>query len=149
MDNLAVRPAGPKGKGVFARTFIAAGRPVTVMTGRVLTTAELTDDLLAMQVGSDRWLCSDGSSVDDMLNHSCDPNLGFTKGDWALSALRNIPVGEELTWDYSTSIADAGWFLECRCGAAICRGVVRPWGELAEADRERLRPVALGYLRGL
>jgi hypothetical protein len=26
--------------------------------------------------------------------------------------------------------------------------VVRPWGELSPADRDRLRPVALAYLRG-
>jgi uncharacterized protein len=147
MDDLDVRPAGPKGSGVFTRVPIPAGQRVIEMTGRVLAAHEVTDDLLAMQVGPDAWLCSDGSSVDDMLNHSCEPNLGFVHGDWALYALRAIAAGEELTWDYSTSIADAGWSLDCRCGTAACRGVVRPWGELLAAERERLRPVALAYLR--
>src|SRR5262245_2292086 len=143
MKDLEVRPAGPKGRGVFARVPIAAGRPVIAMTGRVLASHELTDDLLAMQVGPDEWLCSDGSSVDDMINHYRDPNLGFSRGDWALLALRDIVDGEELTWDYSTSIAEAGWHLDCRCGTAGCRGVVRSWGELTAVDRDRLRPFAL------
>jgi SET domain-containing protein len=148
MEELDVRPAGPKGKGVFARSPIPGGRRVIEMTGRLMPSADLTDDMLAMQVGADLWLCSDGSSVDDMLNHSCDPNLGFARGDWTLYATRDIAAGEELTWDYSTSIAEDGWSLDCRCRAPNCRGVVRPWSELSPADRDRLRPVALDFLRG-
>ena len=145
---LEIRPAGAKGRGVFAGESIAAGRRITALGGRVLTTAALTDDLLALQVGDDLWLCSDGSLVDDMINHSCAPNAGFADGEAVLYALRDIAAGEEVSWDYSTSIAEPGWSLECRCGAANCRGVVRPWGELSAADRDRLRGVALRYLQG-
>ena len=144
---LEVQLAGPKGRGVFARTPIAAGERVIEMTGQLLTNAELTDDLLAMQVGPDLWLCSDGSSVDDMLNHSCDPNLGFVQGNCVLYAVRDIAGGEELTWDYSTSIAEVGWSLECRCGSVHCRRIVRSWGELTPAERDLLRPVALAFVR--
>lgn len=145
---LEIRPAGTKGRGVFAGEPIAAGRRIVTLGGRLLTTAELTDDLLALQVGDDLWLCSDGSLVDDMINHSCDPNAGFLDGEPVLSAVRDIAAGEEISWDYSTSIAEPGWTLECRCGSARCREVVRPWGELSAADRDRLRGVALRYLRG-
>jgi hypothetical protein len=103
--------------------------------------------LLAMQVGPDLWLCSDGSSVDDMLNHACAPNTGFLQGDCVLYALRDIAAGEEVTWDYSTSIAEEGWSLNCMCSALNCRGTVRSWGELTPTDRDRLRPWALAYLR--
>lgn len=144
---LEVRPAGPKGRGVFAAAPIPAGARVLEVGGWLLTSAELTDDLVAMQVGPDLWLCSRGGHLDDYANHSCDPNLGFTHGDPVLYALRDIPAGEELCWDYSTSLSEPGWTLDCACGAANCRGVVRAWGELSAADRDRLRPIALAYLR--
>jgi uncharacterized protein len=144
---LEIRSAGPKGRGMFAGELIAAGRRILAFGGRLLTPAELTDDLLAMQVGDDLWLCSDGWLVDDMVNHSCDPNAGFTDGEPVLYALRDIAAGEEICWDYSTSIAEPGWTLECRCGSARCRSVIRPWGELSSADRERLRGYVLRYLR--
>jgi len=146
---LEVRPAGEKGRGVFAAEPIPRGTPVVAMSGRLLATADLTDDLLALQVGPDLWLCSDGTAPDDMMNHSCDPNAGFAGGTLVLHALRDIAAGEEVCWDYSTSLSEPGWELACRCGAAGCRGAVRAWGELAPADRERLRGSALGYLRDM
>ncbi len=135
-----------KGRGVFAREPIAAGRRVLIFQGRLLNTSDLTDDLLAMQVDTDLWLCSDGSLLDDCVNHSCDPNTGFLDGDAVLYALRDIAAGEEIVWDYSTSIGWLGWTLECLCGSINCRGTVRAWGELTVEDRERLRHVALRYL---
>ncbi len=59
----------------------------------------------------------------------------------------DIAAGEEITWDYSTSIDCEGWSLECRCGAKNCRKVIRPWQELSDSDRVRLTSVALKYLR--
>jgi len=144
---LEVRLTPHKGRGLFTLEQIATGTKVLTFQGRVLNTDELTDDLLAMQIGTDLWLCSDGSLADDCVNHSCDPNCGFPAGDLELHALRDIQAGEEITWDYSTSISEPGWTMECRCGSATCRGTIRPWGELATYDRDRLRPIALAYLR--
>ncbi len=117
--------------------------------GWLATTDELDERWFAMQVGPDLWLCSDGTHLDDCINHSCDPNAGYVTGEPILFALRDIAAGEEITWDYSTSIAEAGWRLECRCGSKNCRGIVVSWGELPAVERERLRPLALSYLRSL
>src|SRR5271156_2863035 len=103
---LEIRHTEHKGRGVFALEPIARGQRILEFQGRVLKTAELTDDLLAMQIGPDDWLCSDGTLLDDCVNHSCDPNVGFVEGDRVLYALRDIAVGEEIGWDYSTSIAE-------------------------------------------
>ena len=144
---LEVRQTERRGRGVFALEPIARGRRILEFQGRILMSAELTDDLLAMQIGPDEWLCSDGSLLDDCVNHSCDPNAGFLDGEAVLFALRDIAADEEITWDYSTSIAEAGWTLDCRCGSPRCRGLVRAWGELEPETRERLRYVTLRYLR--
>jgi hypothetical protein len=62
-------------------------------------------------------------------NHSCDPNTEvMLKWDPATKtmlawwvALRDIPVGEEITYDYAfvAEVAEP-----CHCGAPSCRGVI-------------------------
>ena len=146
---LEVRPTADKGRGVFATQPIRAGERIVAIEGWLAEGNDLDENWFALQVGPDLWLCSDGESLDDCINHSCDPNAGFTAGEPILFALRDIAVGEEIAWDYSTSLAEAGWFLECCCGAANCRKIVRSWGELTDRERDRLRPLALQFLRTL
>lgn len=135
------------GRGVYATQPIARGTCLAVCQGWLATTAELQDEWHAMQLGPDIWLCSAGANLDDCINHSCEPNAGFVTGEPILFALRDITVGEQIAWDYSTSIAEAGWTLECLCGSGTCRRVIRSWWELPEAERIRLNGTALLYLR--
>jgi SET domain len=144
---LHTRMTQEKGRGLFANSPILGGACLVEMRGQLFTSNDLPDDGMAMQVDDDLWLHSAGDFLDDCGNHSCDPNAGFITGEPILYALRDIAAGEEVCWDYSTSISCADWALDCCCGAANCRGVVRPWGELAPADRERLRSIALAHLR--
>jgi SET domain len=145
---LEVRTTADKGRGAFATRRIPQGETIAAIQGWHARTNELLENWFAMQVGPDTWLCSEGTHLDDCINHSCDPNAGFVSGEPVLVALRDIAPGEEIGWDYSTSISEVGWSLECRCSAANCRGVIRSWGELTMAERERLQPNALAYLRG-
>jgi uncharacterized protein len=57
------------------------------------------------------------------VNHSCEPNLGFTD-DHTLVARRDIAAHEELTVDYATAIGDAAWVLWCHCETYRCRQVI-------------------------
>ena len=144
---LEVRMTPTKGRGLFAAEPIANGSFIVEMRGELLSTSRLPNEGMAMQVGDDLWLYSRGDSLDDCGNHSCDPNAGFSTGEPILYALRDIAAGEEITWDYSTSIDCDDWSLECHCGSANCRGIVRSWRELSAPQRERLRSTALHYLR--
>lgn len=144
---LKVRQTPNMGRGVFAAAPVASGVCIAVCQGWLATTDALHDDWHAMQVGPDLWLCSAGDQLDDCINHSCDPNVGFITGAAALYALRDIGAGEQIGWDYSTSIAEAGWTLHCLCGAAHCRGIIRAWPELSASERDRMRGIALTYLR--
>jgi uncharacterized protein len=57
----------------------------------------------------------------DQINHSCNPNCGIVGGVVVVS-LRDIAVGEELTFDYAmTDGCDYDEF-DCTCGRAQCRG---------------------------
>jgi len=70
-------------------------------------------------------------------NHSCDPNCGFAAIDSGLAtgkprtamvvAIRDIEVGEELTYDYQFMDTEPSFYdgINCRCGTRKCRGVLR------------------------
>lgn len=57
------------------------------------------------------------------MNHSCDPNVGFGSGD-SFVAKRDILAGEELCWDYGVGESNPRFKMQCRCGTAVCRGVI-------------------------
>jgi hypothetical protein len=58
-----------------------------------------------------------------VLNHCCDPNLGWTDAT-TLVAIRDIDAGEELTVDYATAITDPGFVMMCHCETYRCRQVI-------------------------
>ncbi len=58
------------------------------------------------------------------LNHSCEPNIARTADAVTFVAMRDIAPNEQLTCDYSTLEVNPDWHMDCKCGAAHCRGVV-------------------------
>ena len=83
-------------------------------------------------------------------NHSCDPNLWWV-GPYELAARRDIPVGEELTNDYSTSTAEPDFAMDCSCGSSLCRSIITgdDWrrADLRERYREHWVPALLRRIR--
>jgi hypothetical protein len=59
----------------------------------------------------------------DRLNHSCEPNLGWT-ATGSLVAMRDIGEGVELTTDYALHIDDPGFVMMCHCETYRCRQVI-------------------------
>lgn len=65
------------------------------------------------------------------INHSCDPNLGL-RGTGSIFTLRPVKQGEELTYDYSTTMWEEGWpdefaapfVMTCQCAAISCRRLI-------------------------
>lgn len=145
----ARRDSGVHGQGVYATRDIRAGEAVMEFGGIVVEAHEVTPAMRVMQVDEGLYFAEDTSADHDenYVNHSCRPNLGFVDGSPVLRALRDIRAGEELFWDYSTSMNEPGWRLECRCGVPGCRGVIQSFCDLHEEDRRRLGPIALAYLR--
>ncbi|OGJ61179.1 hypothetical protein A3A67_04900 [Candidatus Peribacteria bacterium RIFCSPLOWO2_01_FULL_51_18] len=71
-------------------------------------------------------------------NHSCEPNAGI-RNNGILFALRNIPAGEEITYDYSTTIDDVTWQMECMCKKKGCRKVIGDFQSVPHEVKEYYR----------
>jgi hypothetical protein len=118
------------GKAVFANRHIEAGGVITQFGGTPLNSRDLPTTYLGtadrfMQIDQDSFLGPSGR-VDDFINHSCDPNAGirFSRDGILLVALRPITAGEEVCWDYSTTMHQTNWLMRCECGTAACRKYV-------------------------
>lgn len=141
-----IRESAQHGRGVFARVPLKRGEVILQFKGPQLTRAQLTAQMYHLQIDEDAYLGPSGEA-DDYVNHSCMPNAGFD-GQLRLVALRDIAVGEEITWDYSTAIDEEDFpGFPCSCGAACCRRVVRSFRHLERQEQERLSPSILPYLR--
>jgi len=119
--------AGEKGMGSYAIAPISEGQTVVGFGGYV-TTRDVLDTLpedqqhRSIQVAPELYLTpSANREPGDMINHSCDPNLGLL-GSMVLVAMRDISVGDELTFDYATCDDSDYDEFDCLCGTAVCRG---------------------------
>ncbi|MDB5695464.1 MAG: protein-lysine N-methyltransferase [Sphingomonas bacterium] len=141
------------GKAVFAARPFADGETLLRFSGRRVrgTPPEATGRQdRYVQIGPDEYLGPSGR-VDDLINHSCDPNAGlrFGAGGVFLVALRPIAAGEEVSWDYSTTLKDSDWRMPCDCRAATCRGLIGNFDTIPSArqawfvERELVAPYLL------
>jgi uncharacterized protein len=137
-DLVSVQRTSSKGLGIFAIRDIKKDEIITEFTGPVVTIPEFDgfpDEVInhLFNIGVDKYIMAREPAV--RTNHSCDPNAGIVK-DVFLVAMRNIKAGEEVTFDYSTIIADA-WVMECHCGSDLCRKTIGKYVELPAAVKQR------------
>jgi uncharacterized protein len=112
---------------------IAAGETVAAFGGRCVDRHEL--DLLPLHQQARSIQIDDGLYMagapepepGDFVNHSCAPNCGM-RGAVLVVAMRDIAVGEELSYDFAMADGDDDEF-DCTCGAPSCRGRItgRDW----------------------
>ena len=126
--DVAVGSSAIQGFGVFAARPFRKGAVV-----QVIDDSRIVDDLHPLGPGDDARHCDylEAGKVVFMqpperhINHSCDPNtyVKTVDGRRLVIALRDIPAGEEITYDYCiNSGGDTVW--TCHCGAARCRGEI-------------------------
>jgi hypothetical protein len=114
------------GLGIFATRPRAVGERILELHGRVIdflgTVAKGDRECDALQIGPDLYL--DLEDPGRCTNHSCEPNSGVRSNGTTLVAVRPIGAGEEVRFDYSTTMDDGHWTMDCSCGSSHCRGRV-------------------------
>jgi SET domain-containing protein len=154
------RQSSIHGNGVFAKAPIAKGEKVVRYKGEV----RRHEDVDAEYAGhdetghtflfslNDEWVidANIGGNVARWINHSCAPNCEAIQEENAkgkkhkdkvfIHALRDIAVGEELSYNYGIVIdepytPELKKLWECRCGSAKCTGTM-----LQEKEKPAKKP---------
>lgn len=128
------------GKGAFAGRHYNSGDIIFDWSDYCVVHKDdpLMDDK-ALQVAPDLFMPKYPGCVDDLVNHSCDPNSAVVirDGKVQLKAIRPINAMMEITFDYSITMLDDEWFMECKCGAKNCRRVILEYKQLPADIRQR------------
>ena len=131
-----VRPSSVHGFGGFAVRRIRPGTRIVEYVGERLTGDEVdaryADEeaerwrTFLFRIGDDAYVDASRQGNDSrFINHSCDPNCetDVIDGHIYITAIRDIPPGEELTYDYALELEEEplpSWeaHYACRCGSA-------------------------------
>jgi hypothetical protein len=125
---LIIRSSAIHAAGCYTTTAIRKGQRVAEYTGRriskELADARYQDSAITYLFGlGDGTMVIDGHGMAMFINHSCDANCETSevRGRVWIAAIKNIPAGDELTYDYC--LYDGGEDEAiCNCGAKKCRG---------------------------
>jgi len=142
------------GKGLFATKNITANTILCSVSGPQLTfkqSIELGDnESHSLQIDWDKYILCDAPFL--YSNHSCEPNCALN-AQLQLYALCDIKKDEELFWDYSTSMLERHWTMQCACGSQACRKIITDFDLLPEElqlcyiEREMVLPFIVSQLQ--
>ncbi len=149
--NLEIKHSPIAGNGVFAKKKFEKGEFICFLTGERISLDEMirrADEKMEepsdpLQIGLETYI--DLDEVPRTFNHSCDPNA-YIRNENELVSLRDIQKGEEIVYDYSTTmfdnvkkIIDAGreiWTCKCNCGSDTCRGIIDQFKTVPKETQE-------------
>jgi hypothetical protein len=138
--------SGELGRGIHALRPLCAGDVILEFDGPRMSHHEVLAlgeaQAYTIQIGPDRYI--DTRPPGRFTNHSCSPNAGVAR-DRVLVALRNIPAGEEIRFDYSTTMSENHWTMVCRCSGPECRRIIRDFHLLPNALQ--MRYIELGIVQ--
>ena len=122
------------GKGLFAKKDIPENTVICLVTGPELSFDQSISlgekESHSLQVDKDKYVLCQPPFL--YSNHSCEPNSGLNE-NLELVSLKKIQAGEEIFWDYSTSMLERHWTMNCLCGSKKCRKIVTDFDLLPEA----------------
>lgn len=135
------------GRGLFAARSYQTGEIILNLAGPAVGRDHpihfTPDGANLLQTGPHSYILLGPPGV--FANHSCDPNAGI-RSNRRLVAIKAIRAGEEIRYDYSTTMDEDFWTLECRCGSPRCRGVVTDFRLLPGEVKQRY--LQLGVVQG-
>ena len=92
-------------------------------------------------------ISSNPESIENFLNHSCEPNGYINFEDLTFRALRNIKKGEELTFNYLTTEWDMANKFDCKCDSKDCFGYIGGFKYLPLKEKTKLLPFLSPFLK--
>ncbi len=147
---LCAQNSSISGKGIVTQTAIQKGETVFVLSGERCTFEQIVAKVEEgseepsdpLGIGEEVYL--DLEEFSRTFNHSCEPNT-YVRGESELVALRDIMPGEEITYDYSTTMHDnvekwksrgcPVWSAACNCRSASCRKIIDQFVRLPKKSR--------------
>lgn len=123
---------------IIAKRPISKGERIFSFAGPIIDFLETKrrgeQECMPVQTGDNLYI--DTEAPWKYINHSCEPNAGI-RNNSDLIALEDIPLHAEIRFDYSTTMDENSFTMECKCGKPSCRKVVTDFRLLPRDIQER------------
>jgi|ERR1700722_2929173 len=146
MDNFTVKESPGKGRGLFSSKEFHANEILIKFQGTKLLKQDIPDfagpiAACLLQIESDLYLDLQGEPS-YFINHSCNPNcyIKVSTGHVFLISYIPIRIGDELTFDYSTTSSESHdtWSMPCKCSIFGCRKVISGFGTVPPGQQNHM-----------
>src|SRR5581483_5950510 len=128
----------PKGKALRSLLPFKVGDLISVILGTVVDYNDPKVDYRSLQIDVNKYLIVEKNSPEECINHSCDPNcqILFENDRIYLYVIKDIVVGDELTFNYNSTEYDMGKdVLVCLCESPNCVKEVKGYKYLTEEQK--------------
>jgi hypothetical protein len=147
MDNYVIKNSLGKGNGVFSTVNLPANHTIFEFVGKVLLRQDIPDfsGTIAsnyLQIGPTQYLDLAGTAP-FYINHACLPNcmIKIIVNRAFLVSIQPIKIGDELTFDYSTTSTEtpATWSMACKCNAGQfqCRKTITGFSSVPVKQQQK------------
>ena len=131
------------GKGLFANKNFRKGETVLEFKGKIVGWTRATNR--SLQIEDHKWIRPFQNSLESYINHSCNPTCGIKKLNMIV-AMKLIKKGDEITFDYSTTVGENYWKMTCLCGSKNCRKIIGPYKFLTRKLKKKYKGWESDYL---
>lgn len=127
------------GFSVFTKKSIKKGQLIYLFQGELIDYEETkminddTGECRALQFDDNKYINTNAPGR--YINHSCDPNAGI-RNKFELIAIKDINENSEIRFDYSTTMDEDDFTMECMCGSNNCRKIVDDFKKIP-VDRQK------------
>jgi uncharacterized protein len=125
------------GKGIFAMKNFKIYDKILAISGRSINYSDTLDldekESYSLQIETNKYILLSEPSC--YINHSCEPNVGIMSNTFV--AIKEIEIGCEIFFEYSTSMLERSWSMDCKCGSHKCRGLIQDFDLLPQELQEK------------
>ena len=139
--NFIVKKTSNKSLGLYSNKYFEKNEVLFKFEGTKLSRQEALmsqENNKLIQIGSNLFLDATGH-FGAMINHSCNPNcfIKISSGTAFLVSYIPISIGDELTFDYSTTSSDSPeeWSMPCNCSIFGCRKNISGFNSLSDVQK--------------
>lgn len=146
MVDFIVKDSIGKGKGLFASKAFNKNETLFKFDGIKLIKQDIKNfagpiAACYLQIGSELYLDLEGHAS-FFVNHSCNPNCLVKVAANTAFIIAHIPIkiGDELTFDYSTTSTEMPdtWSMNCNCSRFGCRKVISGFNTVSDDKKINL-----------
>lgn len=138
-----------KGRGLFAKKPIKKDQKILKINGNISLRPHITSSLYSIQIDDDTYL--DGGKRQPLwqyINHSCSPNAKIDLDSLSFMSIKNIDMGDEITFHYCTTEFDLAAKNEdfiCKCNSLNCLKTIKGFNNLTKNQKQSLSAILIPY----